>query len=79
MLTVKCLYLHFILHQISFEYIKKMGNFPILLRMAQPHCLETKLKHNKMGALQFYIPGFQTDPSYPKQKEFLESTEGNLK
>ena len=43
------------------------------------HCLETKLIHDKMGTLQFYIPGYQNDPSYPKQKEFLKSTEGNLK
>ena len=42
-------------------------------------CLSTKLNHKKMGTLQFYIPGFQNDPSYPKQKEFLKSTEGNLK
>ena len=40
------------------------------------HCLETKLKHNEMGTLQFYIQGYQNDPSYPKQKEFLKSTEG---
>ena len=43
------------------------------------HCQETKLKHKRMGTLQFYIPGFQNDPSFPKQKEFLKSTQGNLK
>ena len=32
-----------------------------------------------MGTLRFYIPGYRNDPSYPKQKEFLKSTEGNLK
>ena len=32
-----------------------------------------------MGILQFHIPGFQNDPSYPKQKEFLKFCEGNLK
>ena len=31
-----------------------------------------------MGTLQFYIPGFQNDPSYPNQKEFLKSTGGKL-
>ena len=43
------------------------------------HCLETKLNLEKMGTLQFYIPGFQNDPGYPKEKEFLKSTKGNLK
>ena len=43
------------------------------------HCLKTKLKHRKMSPLQVYIPGFQNHPSYPKQKEFLKSTKGNLK
>ena len=38
-----------------------------------------KIESLKKGNLQFYIPGFQNDPSYPKQKEFLKSTEGNLK
>ena len=46
---------------------------------SEAHCLETKLNHKKMGTLQFYIPGFQNNPSYPKQKEFLKFTEGNLK
>ena len=40
------------------------------------HCLEKNLNHKKMGTLQFYTPGFQNDPSYPKQEEFLKSTEG---
>ena len=43
------------------------------------HSLGTKLKHIKMCTLQFYFPGFQNDPSYPKEKEFLKSTKGNLK
>ena len=25
-----------------------------------------------MGTLQFYIPGFKNDPSYPKQKELFQ-------
>ena len=32
------------------------------------HYQETKLKHKGMGPLQFYLPGVQNDPSYPKQK-----------
>ena len=32
--------------------------------------------NKKMGTLQFHIPGFQNDPSYPKQKEFLKFYEG---
>ena len=43
------------------------------------HCLAAKLKHEKMGTLQFYIPGFQNNPNYPKQNESLKSTKGNLK
>ena len=31
-----------------------------------------------MGPLQFCIQCFQNDPSYPKQKEFLKSTEGKF-
>ena len=46
---------------------------------SKSHCLGTKMKHKRMGPLQFYIPGFQNDPNYQKQKEFLKSTEGNLK
>ena len=41
------------------------------------HNLETNLNHKKMGTLQFYIPGFQNVPSYPKQKDFLKCTEVN--
>ena len=36
-------------------------------------------KHEKMGTLKFYIPGFQNDPIYPKQKEILKFCEENLK
>ena len=54
-------------------------NRPRISLQANSHCLETTLKPNEMGTLQFYIPGYQNDPSYPKQKEFLKSTEGNLK
>ena len=43
------------------------------------HSLDTNLNHKKMGTLQFYIPGFQNDPSYTKQKEFLKSNEVTLK
>ena len=35
--------------------------------------------NKKMGTLQFHIPGFQNDPNYPKQKEFLKSYKENLK
>ena len=50
-----------------------------LANVPTPHWLETKLNHKKMGTLQFYIPGVQDDPSYPKQREFSKSYEGNLK
>ena len=30
------------------------------------------VKQKKMSTLQLHIPGFQNDPSYPKQKEFLK-------
>ena len=41
--------------------------------------LEIKIIHRRISTLQFYIQGFQNQPSYPKQKEFLKSNEGNLK
>ena len=43
------------------------------------HCLEKSKITKKMGPFQFYIPDVQNYPSYPKQKEFLKSNEGNLK
>ena len=33
----------------------------------------------KIGTLQLYIPDFQNDPGYLKQKDFLKSYEGHLK
>ena len=49
----------------KFDNLKKL-----FMRPNNSHCLETKLKHKRMNNLQFYIPGFQNHPSYPKQKEF---------
>ena len=43
-----------------------------------PHCLETKLKHKRMGPLQFYISAFQNDPSYQKTKRIFEIHRGIL-
>ena len=42
-------------------------------------CLFQVVKQQKMGTLQFHIPDFQNDPTYPNQKEFLKFCEGNLK
>ena len=43
------------------------------------HCFEINIIHKRISTLQFYIPGFQNNPGYPKQKEFLKSNEGNLR
>ena len=44
-----------------------------------PQCFFQVVNSKKMGTLQFYIPCFKNDPSYPKQKEFSKSTKRNLK
>ena len=43
------------------------------------HCPEKSIIPKKMGPFQFYIQDLQNYPSYPNQKEFLKSNEGNLK
>ena len=64
---------HFILHGMRTTPKKKgFGD-------ALSHYFFREYNNKKMGTLQFHIPGFQNDPSYPKQKEFLKSYEGNLK
>ena len=65
------------LKSVTFEscYDKSPGT----LYIKGSHSTAADLIHKKIGTLQFYIPGFQNDPSYPKQKEFLKSTQKNLK
>ena len=43
------------------------------------NCLEKSIIPKRMGLFQFYISDLQNYPSYPNQKEFLKSNEGNLK
>ena len=42
-------------------------------------CFFRSLNTKRNSRFQFYIPGIQNHLSYPKQKEFLKSYEGNLK
>ena len=44
-----------------------------------PQCFFRSLNTKRNSRFQFYIPGLINHPSYPKQKDFLKSYEGNLK
>ena len=51
-----------------------------LIQLIATHTIFFRGYYNKkMGTLQLHNPGFQNDPSYPKQKDFFKSYEGKLK
>ena len=49
------------------------------VKICETHCLEKTITPKRMGLFQFYIPDLTNYPSYPNQKEFLKSNQGNLK